>query len=398
MVSYTLQVLGMFSLLLWQGGGSVSKCLGISGISFLYVYIFIKSLFVTGSHSAFNLSPISAAFDLTEIIISLSGDSMLLVSVFLIRKADIAGWFSRLYRGKNRFVTGAVSTFLVAWMIVMKVMSVKKTGPDESYERLSLMTILVFVCGTLLLMLIMIVYYRNLRKNEIIEMQESMLMQQQVYISTLEHLQLDIRKLQHDYKNILTSLYVSDENENRTQIFLNQKIREFENRLGSSIQETTSLGRIRIEEVKRLILAKIIDARGKEIQFHMEAFQEIENVFMDIVDFVRCLGILLDNGIEAALRSEEKRVWLVMIQEKCKFTLIVKNTYGGGVQLKDIWQSGYSTKGERRGLGLCNYQEIVSRYSNAVKETRIEKDAFVQILKISSAKGDLHALNEEAEL
>lgn len=384
LISYTLQVLGIFILLVYDSGATVSKCLGVSGASFLFVYIFIKSFFVTGSHSTFNLLSISEGFDLTELIASLAGDMLLLAVMYLLRRVNISVWFSGLYKGKNRLVTGAMCFFIVIWLIVMKMMFVKGSKPETGYEKLSMMTILVFVGGAILLLTILVVYYRNQRKNEIIKMQESMLMQQQIYIATLEKLQMDIKKLRHDYKNIITGLYVTDKEENKTQKFLNQTIQEFEKRLDISIQETTSLGRIKIEEIKRLALVKMTEARNKGIYFHLEAFQDIEDIFMDVVDFGRCLGILLDNGIEAAYRSDRKEVWLVMIQESYKFTLIVKNTYPGGISIKDIWQTGYSTKGENRGIGLCTYQEIVNGYSNAVKEAKVERDVFTQVLKTSS--------------
>lgn len=389
LISYMLQILGIFILLIYDSGATISKCLGVSGAAFLFVYIFIKSFFVTGSHSTFNLMAISEGFDLIELIASLSGDMLLLAVVYLLRRVNISVWFSGLYKGKNRLVTGAISFFIVMWLIVMKMMSVKGAKSETGYEKLSMMTILVFVGGALLLLTILVVYYRNQRKNEIIKMQESMLMQQQMYIATLEKLQMDIKRLRHDYKNIITGLYVTDKEENKTHNFLNQTIQEFEKRLDTSIQETTSLGRIKIEEIKRLVLVKMTEARNKGICFHIEAFQGIEDVFMDIVDFGRCLGILLDNGIEAAYKNDRKEVWLVMIQEHYKFTLIVKNTYPGEIAIKDIWQNGYSTKGEYRGLGLCTYQDIVRRYPNAVKEAKVESNVFTQVLKTSSQRPDI---------
>ena len=61
--------------------------------------------------------------------------------------------------------------------------------------------------------------------------------------------------------------------------------------------------------------------------------------------------------------------------------MLVKNTYGETIKIHDIWKEGYSTKGEQRGIGLSNYNEILNKYDCVIRETRVEDSYFVQILK-----------------
>ncbi len=142
------------------------------------------------------------------------------------------------------------------------------------------------------------------------------------------------------------------------------------------------MNHIKIDEIKGIILAKSVKANELGINLTIESIKDVNHVFIHIADFNRCMGILIDNGMEAAEKSLEKEVRVTMIQEDDKFTLLVKNSYIGELNLNHIWESGYSEKGKKRGYGLSNYLDIIGKYPNAVKETFLEEEYFVQVLKI----------------
>lgn len=52
------------------------------------------------------------------------------------------------------------------------------------------------------------------------------------------------------------------------------------------------------------------------------------------------------------------------------------------VNIQSIYEDNFSTKGEKRGLGLSNYREIIENYENIVRETICTEEEFNQVLKI----------------
>lgn len=380
LVAYILQIVGLVGYMVLYFKKPLGECIVISATTFVFVYMFIKSFFITSSQSLFNQLVIQNSWNGINVVFSMVGDGVLLLFIFLIRKKDISVWFLKLYKNGNRFVTGVIYIYITIWLIVNKIISIKNTNALQGHEKIYFLTLVTFVGGLILLLIILAIYFRNESKNEKIRMQELMIIQQKIYINTLENLQLEIKKFQHDYKNIVAGLYAVGKSD-ETLKFLEKNILRFEENLSDSIKETSSLRHIKIEEVKGLVLTKMIQAKENDVCFFLEVIKDVESVYMNIVDFNRCLGILIDNGIEAARRGERKEVYVVMIQEETKFILVVKNTYRGVIQIKDIWKEGYSTKGEQRGIGLNNYNEILSKYNCVVKETRVEESYFVQILK-----------------
>ena len=136
---------------------------------------------------------------------------------------------------------------------------------------------------------------------------------------------------------------------------------------------------IEIVELKGLVLSKILEAETRGCRLLVEVQTPIKQISMAIPDLLRCVGILLDNAIEAA--AENSDLTLILLQEK-HLTIVVKNSFIDAPDLQKIWQEGYSTKGSDRGLGLSNLRQIVNGYDNILQDTRIEQNQFVQVLVI----------------
>lgn len=118
------------------------------------------------------------------------------------------------------------------------------------------------------------------------------------------------------------------------------------------------------------------------MDWRLEVLYPVERVNMDVWDFVRCLGILIDNAAEAALETEEPWVEIVLLAREETLSLTVSNPYRGTVEPDKMWQEGWSTKGPGRGLGLAGYLRILSGYPGAVCSTNWAEGVFVQDLII----------------
>lgn len=69
---------------------------------------------------------------------------------------------------------------------------------------------------------------------------------------------------------------------------------------------------------------------------------------------VTLLGNLLDNAFDAVQKSETKEITLHLARQDNNWTIEISD-HGPGMpanQIPEIFQRGFSTKGEHRGLGL----------------------------------------------
>lgn len=114
----------------------------------------------------------------------------------------------------------------------------------------------------------------------------------------------------------------------------------------------------------------------------LEVFYPVEAVNINVWDFVRCLGVLVDNAIEAALGAGRPWVEIILLVQDSRVFLRVTNPYTNIIEPEKIWDDGWSTKGTGRGFGLPGYQLILENYPNASACTSWENGVFVQELTV----------------
>ena len=237
---------------------------------------------------------------------------------------------------------------------------------------------------------IFILTTRDFLNKDKIKQNEALILQQSHYVKRLENIQQELRIIQHDYKNMISSLYAqaSDGDSDSIKLYIETKLLGVDTTVQENINQMNQVSKIELSELKGLVLTKMIEAEQTGVLLKLEAMNTVRDVEMDINDLIRCIGILLDNAIEAVQNQDNSEVTLVLLSEPDKFTAAVKNPIQLKPDLSKIWQPGYSTKGENRGLGLTSYKKILNKYDNTSSETKVTNDAFLQVLSISKAKND----------
>ena len=100
----------------------------------------------------------------------------------------------------------------------------------------------------------------------------------------------------------------------------------------------------------------------------------------------KIIGVFLDNAGEAAMNSKDKEVSICVYMEEDKIVFEISNTFAGEVNLDNIYDSGYSSKGKNRGYGLSVVKTIVDENNIFKNETEIIKGYFVQRLIVNKTK------------
>lgn len=198
----------------------------------------------------------------------------------------------------------------------------------------------------------------------------------------------EVRTFRHDYKNLLAGLSQQAGAGELEELrhTLSELDAGFDLRLGRKIQASTQIGNLRIPEVRSLLLSKLAAMGERGVECRLEALYPVETVDMDVWDFVRCLGILIDNAVEAALDTERPWVEIELLAQERRVFLRVSNPYTNPIEPGKMWNEGWSTKGSDRGLGLSSYQHILECYPNASPCTSWEEGIFVQGLTVEGRR------------
>lgn len=216
--------------------------------------------------------------------------------------------------------------------------------------------------------------------------QRDVIARQRLYERDLEDIRREVRAFRHDYKNLLAGLAQQAgegelEGVRRTLAELDAG---FDRRLGERIRTSAQVGNVQIPEVRSLLVSKLAVMRERNVECRLEVLYPVVTAGMDVWDLTRCLGILIDNAVEAALDTERPWVEIVLLAQDGRLSLRISNPYAGPIDSERMWREGWSTRGAGRGLGLASYQRILERYSNSSPCTSWGSGVFTQELTVEA--------------
>lgn len=255
----------------------------------------------------------------------------------------------------------------------------------ETIELIQL-NLFFFVVYLLIAFLAFYIYSKSLRKAYEVKQKEVQQEAMQLYTQELEHQYTEIRKFRHDHQNILSSLdaFIQEEDFDGLKRYYEKKLKRASEHLESNNFKLENLSRIKVKEIKSIVASKLIRAQELGIDATFEAKEDIEFVPADSVAMVRALGILLDNAIEELQEIKQGSMQVGFIRDRNTIHIVIQNSCRPDMpRLHKLKESGFSTKGQNRGLGLASLVELIGQLPNVTSETLIEQGLFKQILVIN---------------
>lgn len=204
------------------------------------------------------------------------------------------------------------------------------------------------------------------------------------YNKSLEILYDKLKGFQHDFSNIIATLDGFIENkdiEGLQKYFIEVK-------KDCKIINNLSLLNPRIINnpgIYSLLNNKYFKATNLGITFDIDFFLDLNELKINIYEFSRILGILIDNAIEEAEKCSEKIVKLSFKKEykTHKSVITIENTYSNkNVDIEKIFVKGMSGKENHSGIGLWEVKKYVSKTSNLNLSTSKTNKFFKQQLVI----------------
>lgn len=252
-------------------------------------------------------------------------------------------------------------------------------------EEPGFMAIEQFILTFVVIFFLVIFYFiiQNVQAKEQQKYLSMMLQQQNLYIQSLESIQQDMREFKHDYRNMMVSLYLQSKEGNVQEIEqqIAQMMNDFDDSIGEKMNLVAQLSNIKISEIKSLLMEKLTIIQKKKIPVKLEILYEIKSINMNIMDFTRILGIVLDNSIEE-VEEYHGEIVIIMLQQDSSLYLNVENTIHEQIDIHKISKPRYSTKGNTRGMGLSSLEKIIMKYPNVIHNVMCENNKFTQEITI----------------
>lgn len=120
---------------------------------------------------------------------------------------------------------------------------------------------------------------------------------------------------------------------------------------------------ISIPTLKSFIAAKLFEAQSEGISVSVEVPDIISTIPIKLIDFIIIISVFFDNAIDAAKEAPVKDLSLAFFCQNDTIIFFLENSNKvERININQIFQEGYSTKGENRGIGLANVKKILEHY------------------------------------
>ncbi len=291
---------------------------------------------------------------------------------------------------KKKFKIGTKNNILLVLSIILSAISfysyllMFKFSFNLSNNKVCLLNFL--LAGSFVVSSILIIYYNiNNKKNDVEKKYINReIVQLKEYTSTIEQISLNFRSFKHDSLNILQVIgeFIKNKDlEGLEEFYSNALMPETKKTLVRDGSCFMLLQHLKIDPLKGLISSKIITAQSKDIETRIELIEDINSLPISNLDICRIVGILLDNAIEEAILSENKKIYLAIIKNEEMATIVVSNSCSKEASIDKIYTKDFTTKGMSRGIGLKIIKQIINeKYPNILLNTKIKDSIFSQEL------------------
>lgn len=297
---------------------------------------------------------------------------IMLVSVPIVKKIYLK--LEQLVQniGKYKLVLFIITMFILI-TILFNVIYFKY---GENHLLLYFVVLIIFAFYTFIIFMIL---YFNGRYNKVASKYSLSLEN----LSEYEEIINKYRVLNHENKNNLLIIRNMG-NYSKAKKYIDQLI---ENKEQENKQIFNIVKRIPSPYLRAVVYTKMNKMKNNNINSQLVVGRNISSkLFLNldsslILDVCNIVNVFLDNAIDASILSDKKNV-LIDISKDKDLNITISNTFDGEVQLNQINNMGYTSKGKGHGYGLALVKDIINKNKNLENITEFENGIFTQILII----------------
>lgn len=325
---------------------------------------------------------INEKYDVLMVTVPLSS-ILFLICIFVIRYVYIyvSGKITISERLKH---AGAILSLITFFSYFIIITIERFYGQESSMGHANGFFIILYgIISTSVLLMLMYSFQKDFAVRE----KEKEMHYLNEYTTQLEQNYAEMRRFKHDYQNILLSMedYIKTEDLVGLKDYFYSKIKVTSSEMSQNNFKLSQMGHIKNRELKSILTSKLLVSQEKGIDTEVEIKEVIEPLDLgsDTITLIRSLGIVLDNAIESAKTIVKGFVRVAVFNSDNKVVIVIANSCVEDIP-KLFWlkKEGFSTKGENRGMGLSNLDNMISKSKKLSLETKIEGEIFYQIIRI----------------
>ncbi|MBL1226013.1 GHKL domain-containing protein [Enterococcus sp. BWR-S5] len=216
--------------------------------------------------------------------------------------------------------------------------------------------------------------------------------EQQAYFQNLEQYRHSVETA-HDevfmfkkrYYDILSTIdsYLVAENLSGLKDFYRDTISESDYELNEYTKKLGTISNIKEDFIKGILFSKQQEAQQRQVSFNVKVLEKFQADTKDPVKIIRILGNLLDNAIDAAEMTMEKKLDIVFfIDEHGQRKIIISNSrQREAMNISELKQRGKTMKEEHSGIGLSNIAKLCDFHTQV--EFKLLDNQFVSTITLS---------------
>lgn len=272
---------------------------------------------------------------------------------------------------KNNYVNVLVISLIILFIVILST----KLSLEYDYEKFLFNLLLLSV----FLFFIVFAFIKNHLAQKEKQEKETLL----EFISKYEKIIDENRINKHEMLNNLIILRsFEDKNTEEYNKVLDDLIVTYDNNSDACIKNISKLP----TGLKGILYYKINDMRNKNINLNVNISKRVSSPLekLPLDEYVilsRIIGIVMDNALEASIKSKEKFVMIEVFEQNDNVIIIIENSYNNKVNVNDLKKKNFSTKGKSRGLGLY-IANILFKKSKHIEMTQHAEELFITKLTI----------------
>lgn len=302
-----------------------------------------------------------------------------IIIAFLIRRLMNRLKISYLYN--NRVYLLLIAAFLAISFMVFYVYMPKSYNTEKEFEFQTLFYVIYVCVAAIFIILISFTVIREMA----LQRTKKEINQYYKYTLQIEQINNEMRKFRHDYVNILATLseYIIEDDMDGLRTYFDQNIAHLHDDMKLNAIKINGLQNLHVREIKGLLTTKIIQSQEQNINISVEITEQIDHINMNIVELSRCIGIIMDNAIEASEFVDNPTIQIAFIKNEKSILLVFMNKCSKDTpKVHKLFENHYSTKGRKRGIGLTTLKEITEKTDHVFLDTFINNQYFIQKLEI----------------
>ncbi len=285
------------------------------------------------------------------------------------------------YLYNNRIYLLLLAAFLGLSFTVFYVYMPKSYNTEKEFEFQTLFYVIYVCVAAIFIILISFTVIREMA----LQRTKKEINQYYKYTLQIEQINNEMRKFRHDYVNILATLseYIREDDMDGLRTYFDQNIAHLHDDMKLNAIKINGLQNLHVREIKGLLTTKIIQSQEQNINISVEITEQIDHINMNIVELSRCIGIIMDNAIEASEFVDNPTIQIAFIKNEKPILLVFMNKCSKDTpKVHKLFENHYSTKGRKRGIGLTTLKEITEKTDHVFLDTFINNQYFIQKLEI----------------